>query len=162
MPSGKKKRVPGRPDIEAGGQVIRDKFLEHLAQTGNVVASCAMAGTVRQTMQLYRGRHPEFAEAWAEAMAKYNGNRRIRVHSVEEKLFEAADAGDVTAILAILKAWKANRYNPPKQIEQKGEVEHTHTIKVIRQTTVKTHAEYQQLLADRAKLAVNGNGNGHH
>lgn len=160
---GKHKRT--RPDVEETGKVLREAFLRNLAECGQVRPACVRAGLCKQAVYQYRDRHPEFAAAWVAAIESYYEKQQKEIDEVEKVFFEKAKSGDINAALALLKAWRPNRYDRPKKVEQKnsGEVEHTHQIKVIRMTTVETHDQYKKLLADRAKLAgTNGNGNGKH
>jgi AcrR family transcriptional regulator len=45
-------------------------FLEALARTGNVTASCESAGLPRETAYYWKSRDPVFSEAWDEALER--------------------------------------------------------------------------------------------
>ena len=50
-------------------QAKRKRFLDHLAATCNVTASCESAGMTVRTLYLLRKRDPDFAGLWREALA---------------------------------------------------------------------------------------------
>lgn len=55
-------------DTRTTGQ--RARFIEHLALTANVTASCAVAGFDRNAAYRMRDNDPEFAEAWKDALER--------------------------------------------------------------------------------------------
>lgn len=48
----------------------RTRFLTELRETANVAHSARMAGHTRNAFYFHRSRHPEFAEAWEDAMGE--------------------------------------------------------------------------------------------
>lgn len=86
----------------------RERFLEHLAESGNVSASCRFAGISRQTAYVRKKENPDFAAAWEEA-------EETAIDKLEEVARERAVVDKSDRMLEILL--KAHR--PEKYVEKR-------------------------------------------
>ena len=92
----------------------RPRFLEALALKPDVTLACECAGISRQTA--YRNRHedPEFAAQWEAAMLK-------AVDDLEAEAFKRAyESKSDQVLLALLAAWRPERYRPTVRQELAG------------------------------------------
>lgn len=117
----------------------RAEFLEELRKRGNVRDACRTAGIGRQTVYDLRGRDPEFAAAWDEAVDEavdtMEGEAwRRAVEGVDEPVFGrvARDQdGEVGTIRkysdalmnTLLKAHRPEKYRERVDVQQHGKVE---------------------------------------
>lgn len=73
-------------------EYLQEKFLQAYARTGNIAASCKVAGCTPVTLAKYRDTHPEFKEKFDEAYDAFcakleaEGLRRA-VQGIEEPVF---------------------------------------------------------------------------
>lgn len=96
-------------------------FLAHLAESGNVKASCRKAGVSRQTAYLHRAQDDEFAQAWEHALTVATSLLedeawRRAVRGVSEPVYFKGDkVGSVrrysdTLLIFLLKAHNPQKY----------------------------------------------------
>lgn len=107
-------------------------FLKHFAECGIVTAAAKKARINRQSVYVYRDRHPEFAALWKSAEAE-------AVELAEAELFRRAVVGELkpvfhagekvgtireksdTLLIFLLKARRPNVYRDNKRIELAGD-----------------------------------------
>jgi AcrR family transcriptional regulator len=82
-------------------------FLEALARTGNVTASCESAGLPRETAYYWKSRDPVFSEAWDEALER-------GLDALEDEVMRRAKDGVVETVFYQGRAvGERRRYSDP-------------------------------------------------
>ena len=81
----------------------RPLFLEALANSANVLASCRAAGIGRTTAYKYRDQNPEFAKQWDQAIDE-------AVDTLEAAAWKRARDYSDTLLIFLLKAHRPLRY----------------------------------------------------
>lgn len=109
----------------------REKFLEHLARTGNVTQSAEASGFTRKTAYKHRREDPEFAAAWDDAFeqatdALESEARRRAYDGVKRPVYQGGElVGYVQEysdqlMLALLKAHRRGTFGDKQQVEHSG------------------------------------------
>lgn len=116
----------------------RARFIAHLAQSANVTASAEIAGFARSTAYDLRASDDEFASEWDDALEQATDSleaeaRRRAMYGVKEPVVNkdglVFDENDQplyvqrysdTLMIALLKAHRAPKFNPPTAVAPYG------------------------------------------
>lgn len=95
--------------LEPGGDLtLKDasmiRVLTAFADTGKIVDSCQRAGIARSSWYVWRRDNPDFNRIVEEILALREQKLDERVVTIEEKLFELAENGEMQAIDKVLKS----------------------------------------------------------
>jgi hypothetical protein len=148
-------------------------FLTVLAQTGNITACCAAAKVSRQAAYKARIAHPEFKEAWDDAIEKATDAleseaRRRALDGVEKPVFGSGGRGKGTVqvgaireysdvlLIFLLKAHRPHKFRDNVKVEHVGNVDaavrHEHRI-TIEEFRKLPPAEKVRLLRNETEVA---------
>jgi len=97
----------------AGNRKAMDRFLERLAQTGNVMLSAKAAGVPRCTVYRWRGKWSTFAEEWDSALDE-------AVDMLEGMAWKRAAKQSDRLLMFLLKAHRPDFYKERKALEHSG------------------------------------------
>jgi len=90
-------------------------FIEHFKKSGNVSKTCEAIGIGRTTFYNWYKLREDFAQ-------EIDNIKEAVIDSVEDKLFEKIQAGDVTAIISFLKTRAKHRgYTEKYEVTQQSE-----------------------------------------
>jgi hypothetical protein len=89
----------------------REAFLSAIAEGMSADKAAALVGVARRTVYDWRLADEAFRAAWDEAVD-------LSTDLLEQKLFEMAREGDVTALIFMLRSRKAAIYNPNLVVRQ--------------------------------------------
>ncbi len=90
-------------------------FIEHFKKSGNVSKTCEAIGIGRTTFYNWYKLREDFAQ-------EIDNIKEAVIDSVEDKLFEKIQAGDVTAIIFFLKTKAKHRgYTEKYEVTQQSE-----------------------------------------
>lgn len=90
-------------------------FIEHFKKSGNVSKTCEAIGIGRTTFYNWYKLREDFAQ-------EIDNIKEAVIDSVEDKLFEKIQAGDITAIIFFLKTRAKHRgYTEKLEVSQHGE-----------------------------------------
>lgn len=143
-------------------------FLKHFAQCGVVTAAARKAGINRQSVYVYRDRHPDFAERWKQAeaeaveMAEAEMHRRAVVGVLKpvyqggEKVGAIREYSD-TLLIFMLKARRPAVYRDTSRVVLAGDandpVRHEHSGAIKQQHSLgRVGARFAAALAAAAAL----------
>lgn len=90
-----------------------DRFLDLLAETGNVSKAAKGARVGRRTVYTHRAERSEFAERWKEAEA-------LGADALEDECRKRAFGGSDTLMIFLLKAHKPEKYREVVRNEWTG------------------------------------------
>jgi hypothetical protein len=85
-------------------------FLRSLARTPSVTIAARAAGVSTRACYKARDADPEFAEAWSDAINK-------SVDALEHEVYQRALKGDAQLALAVLKAFRPERWRETSRME---------------------------------------------
>lgn len=104
----------------------RDKaILDMLGQGQSILAACQAAGIVRSTYYEWRDEDQGFADRADEAIE--NGTDIVEDVLLRVAVFQ----GNVPALIAILKARRRHKYDPPREHQITGEIKLQHVAEAI-------------------------------
>lgn len=109
------------------------KFIQRLAETGNVSAACKKAKITRQNAYLARDNDEFFAAAWKEALEvsvenlELEARRRAEKGVIETQYYLGKKIGIIrrysdTLLIFLLKAHRPEKYRDNQHIEHSGSV----------------------------------------
>lgn len=105
-----KKRGRPKKSEQERTKTAKVKFLEHYAKWGVISRAAKEAGVTRQAYYKWIAEEPNFEEECKEARQEY-------LEGLEARLKELVDEGNVTAILAALKAELPEKYGDRTKIQ---------------------------------------------
>lgn len=100
-------------DTLAGNRKAMDRFLERLAQTGNVMLSARAAGVPRRTVYRWRDKWSTFADEWGEALDE-------AVDTLEGVAWKRAAKQSDRLLIFLLKAHRPDFYKERRALEHSG------------------------------------------
>ena len=115
-----------------------DKFIETLNDTGNITASCMVAGLSRRAVYDFRKESPEFAARWETALEiatdklEYIARNRAElgvkrpIHYKGEVVDHVYEPSDRLMEL-LLKAHRPDKFNPNPKLDVSGSI----TVEVV-------------------------------
>ena len=100
-------------DTLAGNRKAMDRFLERLAQTGNVALSARAAGVQRCTVYRWRDKWVTFAKEWDNALDE-------ALDMLEGMAWKRAAKQSDRLLMFLLKAHRRGFYGDKQEIEHSG------------------------------------------
>lgn len=104
------RKKPRKRSRDDGGSDRRAQFLTEYARWGVISRAATAAGVTRQTYYNWVVEDPGFTDRCAEARVEY-------LEGLEARLKELIDQGNVTAVLAALKAELPEKYGDRTRIQ---------------------------------------------
>ena len=103
----------GSDDTLAGNRKAMDRFLERLAQTGNVALSAKAAGVPRRTVYRWRDKWVTFADEWEDALDE-------ALDMLEGMAWKRAAKQSDRLLMFLLKAHRRGFYGDKQEVELTG------------------------------------------